>query len=104
LSQFTARYGTNSFQQHTAQARDLQATLTVCDLAGARCDIDEPEDLLLLAQNTAPVAPRTMAYLHSSGVAARLATMMLPSNDKSVRGSTLLGKELPSGERYGRAD
>jgi 2-phospho-L-lactate guanylyltransferase len=104
LPEFTARYGVNSFQQHTAQARTLRAALSVCDLAGARCDIDEPEDLLLLAQNTAPVAARTMAYLRSSGVAARLAAMTLSSNDQSVSGNNLLGKELSGGERYGRAD
>jgi 2-phospho-L-lactate/phosphoenolpyruvate guanylyltransferase len=86
LADFTACYGIDSFQQHTSQARAHHAALTVCDLPGARCDIDEPEDLLLLAQNTQPVAVRTMAYLRSSGVAARLAAMALPpSNDRNVR-------------------
>lgn len=85
LPEFTTRYGADSFQQHSAQAQALRAALTVCDLAGARCDIDEPEDLLLLAQNTAPVAARTMAYLRSSGVAARLAAMTLSSsNDRTA--------------------
>jgi 2-phospho-L-lactate guanylyltransferase (CobY/MobA/RfbA family) len=99
LPDFIASYGANSFQQHCAQARAQHAALTVCDLPGARCDIDEPEDLLLLAQNTQPVAVRTMAYLRSSGVAARLAAMALPSNDQHVRNN-----EPAGGERYGRAD
>jgi len=82
-----------------ARRRALQAALTVCDLAGARCDIDEPEDLLLLTQNTQNVATRTMAYLRDSGVAARLALMMPRSDERQIGDNHQTG-----GEMYGRAD
>jgi 2-phospho-L-lactate guanylyltransferase len=97
LPEFTARYGAQSFQRHSAQAKALQAELSVCDLAGARCDIDEPEDSLLLAQNTQNIALRTMAYLRDSGVAARLALMMQSVDDRNANAQL-------SGEMYGRAD
>lgn len=103
LPEFTTCYGTDSLQQHCAQARALGVAPTLCDLAGARCDIDEPEDLMLLLQaaqrrperSTEPA--RTLAYLHASGIAARVALMLqgeagadmsfdadLPSSDKDT--------------------
>jgi 2-phospho-L-lactate guanylyltransferase len=77
LPEFTTCYGTNSLQQHCAQARALGVEPTLCELAGARCDIDEPEDLMLLLRTAAPrQAARTLAYLQSSGIAARIALML----------------------------
>lgn len=76
LPDFVACYGDNSFPRHCAQARALKVEPTVCELAGARCDIDEPADLcMLLAQAASAEAMKTMAFLRSSGVAARLQAM-----------------------------
>jgi 2-phospho-L-lactate guanylyltransferase (CobY/MobA/RfbA family) len=48
----------------------------VCDLPGARCDIDEPEDLALLLQNNRrDIAINTRNFLMASGVAERVAAM-----------------------------
>lgn len=77
LPEFSTRYGTNSLQLHCAQARALGVEPALCELAGARCDIDEPEDLALLLRAAQPsVATRTLAYLQASGIAARLALML----------------------------
>jgi 2-phospho-L-lactate guanylyltransferase len=82
LPEFTTCYGANSLQQHCAQARALGVEPALCDLDGARCDIDEPEDLMLLSQAVQRrpagpiVAARTYAYLQASGIAARIALML----------------------------
>lgn len=76
LQHFRADYGDHSFPRHCAQARRLGIEPTVCDLPGGRCDMDEPDDLLLLLDQAAPgLARYTLAYLRESGVAARLLTM-----------------------------
>lgn len=76
LSQFITHYGENSFQHHCAQARELNVEPTICNLAGARCDIDEPDDLsTLLSQSSKDSAVKTLAFLRNSGVAARLNAM-----------------------------
>jgi 2-phospho-L-lactate guanylyltransferase len=79
LGQFQTQYGADSFAQHCAQARALSAQLSICELPGARCDIDEPDDLLLmLAQShQESVAHNTISFLHESGIAERLHTMQL---------------------------
>jgi 2-phospho-L-lactate guanylyltransferase len=98
LPEFTTFYGIDSLQQHCAQARALGVEPTLCDLPGASCDIDEPEDLMLLlqaAERRLPERPaepaRTLAYLRSSGIAARVALMLqgdagidLPSSNKDT--------------------
>jgi 2-phospho-L-lactate guanylyltransferase len=106
LPTFTAQYGADSFQLHAAQARALQAVLTVCDLPGACFDIDEPDDLLLLAQNTQNSATRTMAFLRDSGVTARLTAMTQSINDRDndALDHQYAENDRTSGERYGRAD
>lgn len=78
LRQFQTQYGADSFAKHCAQARSLNAQLTICELPGARCDIDEPEDLLLmLAQSHVGVAQNTISFLVESGIAERLQAMQL---------------------------
>jgi 2-phospho-L-lactate guanylyltransferase len=77
LPEFTTCYGANSLQLHCAQARALGVAPVLCELAGARCDIDEPEDLaLLLRAAPSTVAARTLAYLQASGIATRIALML----------------------------
>lgn len=81
LPSFCAAYGEHSFQRHCAQARALNIEPVVCDLSSARCDIDEPEDLLfLLSQNANSCAEKTLDFLHRSGIAKRLRTMQLDSS------------------------
>ena len=76
LQNFSAQYGIDSLQRHCHQAHTLGATPTVCDLPGARCDIDEPEDLALLLQNNRrDIAINTRNFLMASGVAERVAAM-----------------------------
>jgi len=41
-------FGINSFQKHTAQAKEKGINLKICDLPSIALDIDEPEDLSLL--------------------------------------------------------
>src|SRR5690606_14975767 len=56
-----------------AQAQRLQAEINVCKLPGARCDIDEPDDLLMmLAQTAGSAAHHTLTFLYESGIAERL--------------------------------
>lgn len=110
LPAFATQYGAHSLQQHSAQARALGAALTLCDLPGARCDIDEPEDLLLLTRAPRDIAARTLAYLRDSGIAARLTAMLQGApalagaadyrNDHPVRDDA--GRQC--GESYGRSD
>ncbi len=77
LPEFATRYGANSLQLHCAHAQALGVAPTLCELAGARCDIDEPEDLALLLRAARPgEASRTLAYLNASGIAARIALML----------------------------
>ena len=82
LQQFQTQYGADSFAKHCAQAHALDAQLTICELPGARCDIDEPEDLLLmLAKSNAGVAHHTVKFLNESGIAERLQTLQIGSQE-----------------------
>ncbi|MDB6061073.1 MAG: hypothetical protein JWM78_1176 [Verrucomicrobiaceae bacterium] len=82
LQKFHVQYGVDSFARHCAQARAIDAQLTICDLPGARCDIDEPEDLLLmLAQTTDSAAHNTVTFLYESGIAERLQSLQLSANN-----------------------
>lgn len=81
LPLFSVRYGIDSFALHCAQARQLNIEPTICDLPGACCDIDEPEDLLfLIAQPKRTVAESSLAFLRDSGIAARLHAMQQGAN------------------------
>lgn len=76
LQNFSVQYGIDSLQRHCQQARDLGVTPSLCDLTGARCDIDEPEDLALLLQHdNADVASNTRRFLLTTDVADRVAMM-----------------------------
>lgn len=76
LPSFSAHYGVDSLQRHCRQARALGVQPILRDLPGACCDIDEPEDLALLLQNSnAEVAINTRNFLMTSGVAERVAAM-----------------------------
>lgn len=76
LPDFSAQYGVDSFQRHCRQAREFGVTPTLCDLAGVRCDIDEPEDLALLLQHDdAHVALNTRRFLLTTDIADRVAMM-----------------------------
>lgn len=76
LSRFSAQYGVDSFSRHCEHARELGVAPTVCDLIGASCDIDEPEDLgLLLQRNDSKVAANTRHFLTTTDVAERVALM-----------------------------
>jgi 2-phospho-L-lactate guanylyltransferase len=81
LDLFRAQYGVESCSRHSAQARALGAQLTLCELAGARCDIDEPEDLLLmLTQTNDSAAHNTVTFLYESGIAERLQDLQISAN------------------------
>lgn len=95
LPEFVTCYGANSLQQHCAQARALGVEPALCDLAGARCDIDEPEDLMLLLRAAqAGQATRTLAYLRSSGIAARLTLMLRGEPDIDLSSSDSSSTEV----------
>lgn len=85
LDEFRTEYGSDSFHRHSAQARALNAELTICHLPGARCDIDQPGDLLsMLIANPASAAHHTITFLYESGVAERLQTLRLaPANGET---------------------
>lgn len=111
LPRFETRYGIDSLQRHCAQARALGAELAVCDLPGACCDIDEPEDLLLLGgmpatnEGAGRVATRTLSYLQGSGIAARLALMMRDDARPSpIETASSSDARQQCGESYGRPD
>ena len=73
---FSAQYGVDSLQRHCRQAREFGVAPALCDLTGARCDIDEPEDLaLLLKHDDASVAINTRRFLLTTDIADRVAMM-----------------------------
>jgi 2-phospho-L-lactate guanylyltransferase len=82
LPDFTTCYGENSFRRHCGQAKTLNVEPAICDLPGACCDIDEPEDLLrLLSQPSPPInAIKSLAFLRGSGIADRLLAMQHGAN------------------------
>jgi 2-phospho-L-lactate guanylyltransferase len=72
-------YGDNSLQKHRRACRDSGATWSQLMLDGIACDIDNPEDLLvLLAQQQ--TGKKSIRYLHETGIAARLQAMSIGSN------------------------
>jgi len=82
-ARFTVQYGEESFERHCNAARTLGRTLSVCELAGAALDIDEPADLRSLALSVTPnVALRSRRYLNESGLFNQL-TQSIKTN--SVR-------------------
>ena len=86
LPLFSVCYGVDSFALHCAQARQLEIEPTICDLSGARCDIDEPEDLLfLIAQPGHTAAVSSLAFLRDNGIAARLHAMQRGANSVDDR-------------------
>jgi 2-phospho-L-lactate guanylyltransferase len=64
------RFGDDSFRPHLAAALRLGIEPSVVRLPGLALDIDTPADLAALLAR--PSATRAHAYLHQSGVAARL--------------------------------
>jgi len=103
LSGFAAYYGRDSFRRHSARARAAGATLTVCELPGGGCDIDEPEDLLLLLTRPPQALARfTMSYLQDSGVAARLLAMRRGADNETAVENYGAGKGYGAGEYYGK--
>lgn len=81
LERFHAQYGANSCALHCAQARASNAQLTLCELPGARCDIDEPDDLLqMLTQTDDSVAHNTLTFLYECGIAERLQQLQSSAN------------------------
>lgn len=105
LPAFVTQYGVDSLQRHSAQARELGAALTLCDLPGACCDIDEPEDLLLLSGAARNTAARSLVYLQDSGIAARLAAMLQGDSGNSRNEDPFrVGANGQCGESYGRSD
>jgi 2-phospho-L-lactate guanylyltransferase len=64
------RFGDNSFFPHLEVARNAGIAPTIVPLPGIGLDIDNAADLeALLAR---PAETRSHAYLHESGIAARL--------------------------------
>ncbi len=81
LPDFLTGYGENSFQYHCEQARALNIEPAICNLAGARCDIDNPDDLyLLIAQPVVGSAEKSLRFLRNSGIAERLLAMQSSAN------------------------
>lgn len=78
--QFRTQYGVDSFQQHCAQAHALNIEPTLCDLTGARCDIDELDDLLEFIAQPALHAAKSLQFLRESGIAARLQRAQFSAN------------------------
>ena len=69
----TLAYGTNSFLNHRQQAHQQGLSCAVVRGFGLGRDIDLPADLRFLASCRASHgAANTIAYLHDSGIAARL--------------------------------
>lgn len=64
------RFGRNSFARHRQVARDSGIEPRMLALPGLQYDIDRPGDLMMLFDRSLPT--RTHAYLHGSGIAARL--------------------------------
>jgi 2-phospho-L-lactate guanylyltransferase len=86
LPAFTATYGENSFARHCAQVRALNIEPAICELRGARCDMDEPEDLLLLLkQSEHERSLKSAKFLRDSGIAERLTAMRYSANSGDDR-------------------
>jgi len=104
LDKFAAHYGGDSFRRHSELARQTGAALAVCDLPGGSCDIDEPDDLLLLlTQPPQNLARYTMTYLQDSGVAARLLAMRRGADNETTAGHYGAEDCYDAGENYDRA-
>lgn len=104
LDAFEAHYGRDSFQRHCAQAREAGAALTVCELPGGGCDIDEPEDLLLLLrQPPQGLARYTLSYLQDSGVSARLLAMHRGADNETRAPGDGADEAYDAGETYDQA-
>lgn len=73
IEKFFVQYGEGSFRRHCDSARQAGATVSVCKLAGASIDVDEPADLraVLDAAPTA-LAPHTRAFLGQPDLAKLL--------------------------------
>lgn len=103
LDGFAAHYGQDSFQRHCQQARRMGAAVTVCELPGGGCDIDEPEDLLLLLRRPPQALARfTMSYLQDSGVAARLLAMWRGAGNETAAERYGVTHRYGAGEHYGK--
>ena len=63
-------FGDDSFGPHLDAARRAGITPTILPIPGIGLDIDGPTDLQLLLER--PTASQAQAYLHDSGIAARL--------------------------------
>jgi 2-phospho-L-lactate guanylyltransferase len=73
IGRFEVQYGEGSFRRHCDSATRAGATLSVCELAGAAIDVDEPADLKAVLENASSgEAPHTRAFLRDAGIAGRL--------------------------------
>ncbi|WP_101757413.1 5-amino-6-(D-ribitylamino)uracil--L-tyrosine 4-hydroxyphenyl transferase CofH [Oceanicoccus sp. KOV_DT_Chl] len=73
------QYGAYSFQKHCEQAQQKKMAVNILTLTGAAADIDNPEDLILLCQET-DKTKHTLRYLQESGIANRVIAMMTATN------------------------
>jgi len=103
LQNFSAQYGVDSLQRHCRQAHALGIAPTVCDLPGARCDINEPEDLaLLLHTDRRDIAINTRNFLLASGVAERVAAMQTIALNADRKNNAFFGGADADGKRKRR--
>ncbi len=69
-------YGEQSYQQHQAACADRGVRFNALTLPGIACDIDTPEDLMVLLE-CGDREKKSIRYLHEQGIAQRLRAMSI---------------------------
>lgn len=72
-------YGENSFYKHQQACENRGAMFSEVKLDGIGCDIDNPEDLLVLLER-AGAEKKSIRYLQQMGIAERLQAMSIGGN------------------------
>lgn len=69
-------YGENSLQKHRQASESRGVTMLELALPGIACDIDSPEDLLVLLESP-QAGKKSIRYLQETGIAERLQSMSI---------------------------
>lgn len=77
-------YGENSFQLHRQACERSAVAFSECLLDGVSCDVDNPEDLLVLLEKSAADI-KSVRYLKEMGIAQRLQAMSIGDGSAALK-------------------
>lgn len=77
-------YGENSFQLHRQACERSDVVFSECLLDGVSCDVDNPEDILVLLQKSA-TDKKSVRYLKETGIAERLQAMSIGDGSAALK-------------------